>query len=203
MDESCFFVLARVWDGNWILEMFLYVIECHTDWRVKFYGSIKFVTGVNLACLLHQFFPWCCALSWQGGLWALMILRPLAWRPMTPGSESQVQLEATRLTTIISPRTTTTTGTWNIRTMYETGKTAQVTTKMRNYRLSILGISELRWTGSGQRRLISGELLLFSEHENAPHTQGVVLMPSRTDQKALVGWEGHGSQIITATFHTN
>jgi len=87
--------------------------------------------------------------------------------------------------------------------MYETGKTAQVTTKMRNYRLSILGISELRWTGSGQRRLISGELLLFSEHENAPHTQGVVLMPSRTDQKALVGWEGHGSRIITATFHTN
>jgi len=29
----------------------------------------------------------------------------------------------------------------------QTGKTAQVATEMRNYRLSILGISESRWTG--------------------------------------------------------
>ena len=29
--------------------------EFHTDQRVKFFGSIKFVTGVNLACSLHQF----------------------------------------------------------------------------------------------------------------------------------------------------
>ena len=42
----------------------------------------------------------------------------LARRPMTPGIESQVHLEATRPTTIISPRTTTTIGTWNVRTMY-------------------------------------------------------------------------------------
>ena len=124
---------------------------------------------------------------------------------MTPGSESQAHLEAARPTTIISPRTTTTIGTWNVRTMYETGKTAQVATEMRNYRLSILGISESRWSGSGQRRLITGELLLFSGHgqENAPHTQGVALMLSRTTQRALIGWEGHGPRIITATFRTN
>jgi len=60
--------------------MFLYVIECHTDRRVKFYGSIKFVTGVNLACLLRQFgsvnnvlvipslpFEFCSALSFVNG----------------------------------------------------------------------------------------------------------------------------------------
>ena len=76
---------------------------------------------------------------------------------------------------------------------------------MRNYRLSILGISESRWSGSGQRRLITGELLLFSGHEQekAPHTQGVALMLSRTAQRALIGWEGHGPRIITATFRTN
>jgi len=61
---------------------------------------------------------------------------------MTPGSESQVHLEAARPTTIISPRTTTTIETWNVRTMYKTGKTAQAATKTRNYRLSISGISE-------------------------------------------------------------
>ena len=100
---------------------------------------------------------------------------------------------------------TTTIGTWNVRTMYETDKTAKVATEMRNYRLSILGITESRRTGSGQRRLISGELLLFSGHEqeNASHTQGVALMLSRTAQMALIGWEGHGLRIITATFRTN
>ena len=62
--------------------------------------------------------------------------RPLARRPMTPGSESQVHLAAARPTTMISLMTTTTFGTWNVRTMYETGKAAQVATKIRNYRLS-------------------------------------------------------------------
>ena len=66
---------------------------------------------------------------------------------------------------------------------------------MRNYRLLILGISESQWTGFGQRRLITGELLLFSGHEqeNAPHTHGVALILSRTAQRILIvnKWEGH------------
>ena len=39
--------------------------------------------------------------------------------------------------------------------------------------LSILGISEARYTGYGQQRLATGELLLYSGHEkeNASHTQ--------------------------------
>ena len=124
---------------------------------------------------------------------------------MTPGGESQVHLEAARPTTTISPRNTTTIETWNVRTIYETGRTAQLATGMRNYRLSILGRRESRWTGSGQRWLISGELLLFSGHEqeNAPRTEGVALMLSRTAQRALIGWEGHGQRIITATLRTN
>ena len=66
---------------------------------------------------------------------------PLARRLMTSGNESQVHLGTARPTTIISSRTTTTIGTWNVRTMYETGKKAQVATEMRNYRLSMLGIA--------------------------------------------------------------
>ena len=51
---------------------------------------------------------------------------------MTPGSESQ-PLKAARQTTIISARTTTTIiGTWNVRTKFEAGKTAQVAAEMMN-----------------------------------------------------------------------
>ena len=36
--------------------------------------------------------------------------------------------------------------------MFETGKTAQVTKEMVRYDLDILGVSECRWTGAGERR---------------------------------------------------
>ncbi|VDP70784.1 unnamed protein product [Schistosoma mattheei] len=47
-------------------------------------------------------------------------------------------------------------------------------------------------------------MLLYSSHEeeNAPHTQGVVLMTSKEARKALIGWESQGPRIIKASFKT-
>ncbi|VDP77470.1 unnamed protein product, partial [Schistosoma curassoni] len=68
----------------------------------------------------------------------------------------------------------------------------------------MLGISETHWTQVGQQQLASGELLLYSGHEeeNAPHTQGVALILSKQAQKALIEWESHGPRIIKASFKT-
>ena len=65
-------------------------------------------------------------------------------------------------------------------------------------------ISESRLVQSGQKRLISGEMILFSGHEeeDAPHTEGVPLMLSRSAQKALIEWESHGPRVIRAVFRT-
>ncbi|MGL5901241.1 MAG: reverse transcriptase domain-containing protein [Cetobacterium sp.] len=122
---------------------------------------------------------------------------------MKPGGESRKSPEATRPNTLLNTRATNI-GTWNVRTMYETGKTYQVATEMKNYNLTLLGVSETRWTQSGQKRLASGEMLLYSGHEeeNAPHTQGVALMLSKEAQRALIGWEAHGPRIISASFRT-
>ncbi|VDP70353.1 unnamed protein product [Schistosoma mattheei] len=75
---------------------------------------------------------------------------------------------------------------------------------MRRYNLGLLGISEPHWIQVGQQRLTSGELLLYSGHEeeNAPHTHGVALMLSNQAQNALIGWESHGPRIIKASFKT-
>ncbi|VDP25230.1 unnamed protein product [Schistosoma margrebowiei] len=88
--------------------------------------------------------------------------------------------------------------------MWETGKASRIATEMRKYNLAILGISETHWTQAGQKRLATGEMLLYSGHEkeNAPHTQGVALMLSNVARNALVGWESHGSRIIKASFKT-
>ena len=44
-------------------------------------------------------------------------------------------------------------GSWNVRTLYEAGKTAQTVQEMQKYRLDILGISETHWSQEGQKKL--------------------------------------------------
>ena len=56
---------------------------------------------------------------------------------MKPGGESQGSLEATRRITPLLTKVTSI-GTWNVRTMFETGKTCQVAAEMRSYGLDLL-----------------------------------------------------------------
>ncbi|VDP72204.1 unnamed protein product [Schistosoma mattheei] len=83
--------------------------------------------------------------------------------------------------------------------MWDTGRAFQIAAEMRRYNLEVLGISETHWTQVGQKRLTSGELLLYSGHEeeNAPHTQGVALLLSKQAQNSLIGWESHTLRIIS------
>ncbi|VDP37321.1 unnamed protein product [Schistosoma curassoni] len=88
--------------------------------------------------------------------------------------------------------------------MWKTGKISQIAMEMSRYNLAVLGISETHWTQAGKKRLATGEMLLYSGHEeeNAPDTQRVALMLSKVARNALVGWESHGSRIIKASFKT-
>ncbi|KAI0214832.1 hypothetical protein LSAT2_033165, partial [Lamellibrachia satsuma] len=65
----------------------------------------------------------------------------------------QSRKEATMPTTLLSTRKKLNIGTWNVRTMYEAGKTAQVAAEMRRFNLALLGLCETRWTQSGRLRL--------------------------------------------------
>ena len=90
---------------------------------------------------------------------------------MALSSESRIP-EAAGSMAVISSRAKTFIGTWNVRTMYETGKSRLIAAEMKKYKINILGICESRWTGSGQVKLSKGEQLLYSGHEEdgAPHT---------------------------------
>ena len=73
---------------------------------------------------------------------------------------------------VLSAKTKTRIGFWNVRTMFETGKLAQVTAEMRSYNLHILGISESRLTGSGRFRTNTGEMVLYSGRDDHQHHEG-------------------------------
>ena len=105
-------------------------------------------------------------------------------RCMTSCRENQK--EPATLTTLLSTRQTLNIGTWKIRTMFESGKTAQVGIKMHNYNLVVLGLCETRWKHSGQLRLTTGEMVLYSgdQESNAPHTEGVALSTAERGTKS-------------------
>ena len=66
-------------------------------------------------------------------------------------------------------------GTWNVRTLLEPGRCAQVAEEMTTYKLQILELREVRWNTFGETRLQSGETLKFSdkEKEEDTHENGV------------------------------
>ena len=121
---------------------------------------------------------------------------------MNPGGKSH--LEASRRTPVLSTRTTTKIGTWNVQTMFETGKLYAVEKEMERYGLDILGVSEARWNGEGKKKLGGGKLLLYSGREEGEiHQSGVALLLSKQARDSLIDWEGHGDRILRATFRSS
>ena len=93
-------------------------------------------------------------------------------------------------------------GCWNVQTLYQTGRMPQLIKEFDNYNLDILGVSEVRWTGTGKRRLASGHTIVFSGRSDDQHSEGVALLLNRKTEKALLEWKRFGSRLLKARFHS-
>ena len=87
-------------------------------------------------------------------------------------------------------------GTWNVRTLFQQGKTAQLLQEFDSYRMDILGISEMRWTGSG-RFASDGKLVIFSGNDTK-HIRGVGIVFSKRTSAAIIRWKPVSDRIISA-----
>lgn len=105
---------------------------------------------------------------------------------VTPYDESQDSSEVVKPKPLLTTRPKILTN----QTMWEIGKTSQIVEEMEKYTLTVVGISETHWTRTGQKTLATGEMILYSSHneKNAPHTQGFALMMSEEACRLLVGW---------------
>jgi hypothetical protein len=92
---------------------------------------------------------------------------------------------------------TLTVGTWNVQTLWATGKLELLRNEMKRFRYDILGISEVRWTGKGET---SNRDFIWSGEENT-HTRGVGLLLNDKARKALIGYNPISSRVITARFN--
>ena len=84
--------------------------------------------------------------------------------------------------------------TWNVRTMYQVGKKANVEKEMRRLHLDILGISEVRWPGVGCVRNPTGEVFIYSGGKNAERGVGVML--SRYINEHLIGFWAVSDRVL-------
>ena len=84
-------------------------------------------------------------------------------------------------------------GTWNVRTLYETGKLDNAIKEAKDMRIDILGLSEIRWTGS--RKIQKEEhTIIYSGGDN--HTRGVGIMVNKNINEAVLGYWPVSDRII-------
>ena len=116
---------------------------------------------------------------------------------MTTSGESQKETIGMKLE-MMSVKTKTRIGFWNVRTMYETGKLAQVTTEMRRYNLHVLGVSESRGIETGRLKSMSGETVLYSGRDDELHREGVAIILKKGADRSLLEWKPINSRLIKA-----
>ena len=71
---------------------------------------------------------------------------------------------------------------------------------MDNYKLEIIGISEMRWTGQGKIKKEDKTILYFGK--DTLHTHGVGIILGKQAGNSLIGWTPVDHRIITARFQS-
>ena len=118
---------------------------------------------------------------------------------MTSGSESQQEAVAVKLRSLCT-KTKTRIGFLNVRTMFSTGRLAQVTKEMNENKLHFLGIGEYRWTRFGTQITRTGETILFSGRNDNLHRQGVAFILKKGVEKSLLDRKPINERLIRARF---
>ncbi|XP_071123818.1 craniofacial development protein 2-like [Mytilus edulis] len=121
---------------------------------------------------------------------------------MTFPSESPIVETRKMNMSLLGPKAQIHKGVWNVRTMFETSKTAQIIKEMQHYRLEIFGLSECRWTGSVKTRTNSGNIILHSGNIDRL-INGVAIIICKEKAKSLLEWEPISERLVTARFNSN
>ena len=103
---------------------------------------------------------------------------------------------------ILNPRKQMKIGIWNVRTMHEVGKTAQVIKQQSKYNIDILGVSECRWTGFGRMKTQTGETIIYSGRTDGNHSHGVAIIMKKGLEKSMMSWKPISERMIKARFHS-
>lgn len=94
-------------------------------------------------------------------------------------------------------------GTWNVNTLLQAGKIENLKIDMRRMKLDILGISEMRWRGTGD--FWSDEYrVIYSGTEEGERTgqKGVAIILEKALGLKILGYVQHSDRIILVKINT-
>ena len=84
-------------------------------------------------------------------------------------------------------------GTWNVRTMNQSGKFEEVEKEVKRLKMSICGLSEVRWIGAGEAK---GESSTFYYSGGDRHERGVGIMVTKEVEKSVLGYWAVSERVI-------
>ncbi|CAF2053541.1 unnamed protein product [Rotaria magnacalcarata] len=116
---------------------------------------------------------------------------------LATGKQAKTSEERTNTEKLKLVNSILTVGTWNVQTLWATGKLELLRYEMKRFRYDIIGISEVRWTGKGETS--NGDFIWSVE--DSTHVRGAGLLLSMKVRKALIGYNPVSSRIITARFN--
>ena len=107
-----------------------------------------------------------------------------------PGRQRQRQKQTIQLRKQIKV------GTWNVRSMIQTGKLQEFEMEMERMKIDICGVAEIRWNGQGHFTTANGHKMMFS----GPITQGkngVGIWVNKRIANSILGYEPVNERIIS------
>ncbi|KYN06184.1 Craniofacial development protein 2 [Cyphomyrmex costatus] len=87
-------------------------------------------------------------------------------------------------------------GTWNIRTLAQASRLAQLSREMTRCKIKILGLSEVRWKNSGDITTSDNHYMIYSGNSTT-HINGVGIVISTKIKKSLMEWNPVSDRLIT------
>ena len=87
--------------------------------------------------------------------------------------------------------------TWNVRTLYQSGKLENLKKEAMRYNIAILGVSETRWKGTG--KIITGNhTFIYSGGE--VHERGVGMLIDQATSKFIIGYWALSDLVLSIIF---
>lgn len=93
-------------------------------------------------------------------------------------------------------------GTWNVRTLRQKTKLAQLEKEMETYSIKLLGLSEMRWPQTGESKTSNGNTIIHSGQTNDTGQKGVGILFHKTIKHSLINWKPVSDRIIYARIQT-
>ena len=84
--------------------------------------------------------------------------------------------------------------TWNVRTLQQCGKLTNVINEMGRYNISVVGVAETHWTGSGYFSTDGGELVIYLSGDL--RRRGVAVIFSQAAANSMMTYMAISDRLI-------